>query len=187
MLVQLVEHDLRNRIRLEVDDDVDAVAIRAVVDVADLRQLLLAHELAEFLEQALAIDLVRNLLDNDGVAAVLLLFDLALGADGDRAATGVVRVDDALLTHDQATRREVRAGQHGHQLFGRRVGVVDQHAHRIDGFAEVVRRDVRGHADGDACRAVYEQIRETRGKNRRLLEALIVVRLEIDGFLVEVS
>ena len=33
VLVQLVEHHLRNGVLLEVDDDVDAVAVGAVVDV----------------------------------------------------------------------------------------------------------------------------------------------------------
>ena len=50
VLVELVQHHLRDGVALELDDDVDAVAVGAVVDVADLGKLLVAHELAELLE-----------------------------------------------------------------------------------------------------------------------------------------
>src|SRR5262249_23341206 len=40
--------------------------------------------------------------------------------------------------------------------------VVDHRDDPVDDLAEVVRRDVRRHADGDAGRAVDEQVRETR-------------------------
>ena len=38
VLEQLVEHNLGNHVLLQVDDDVDAVAVGAVVNVADLGQ-----------------------------------------------------------------------------------------------------------------------------------------------------
>ena len=46
-----------------------------------------------------------------------------------------------------------------------------------------MRRDRGRHADGDAGRAVGEQVREGAGKHRRLLVLLIVGRAEIDGVL----
>ena len=187
VLVQLVQHHLRNGVLLEVDDDIDAVAVGAVVDVADLGQLLLAHQLAQLFQQALAVHLVGDLGDHDGAAAVLALFHLALRAHGQRAAARLVRVADALLAHDYAASGEVRAGQRLHQLFGGDVGVVQHEARGVDGLAQVVRRDVRGHAHGDALRAVHQQVGEARGKNRGLFEALVVVGLEVDRFLVQVA
>ena len=50
-----------------------------------------------------------------------------------------------------------------------------------------MRRDVRGHADRDADRAVDEQVREAGGQDRRLLRAAVVVVLEVDGVLVDVA
>src|SRR3712207_7695840 len=59
-----------------------------------------------------------------------------------------------LFRSDLGARREVGARHHGEQLVDRDVGVVD-HRHRgVDGLAQVVRRDVRGHADRDAGRTV---------------------------------
>ena len=44
------------------------------------------------------------------------------------------------------------------------VGVVDHRADAVDDFAEVVRCEVRGHADGDAGAAVDEEVRERGGR-----------------------
>ena len=75
MLVQLVEHDLGQRILLQVNYDVDAMTVRSVVNVGNLGQLLVAHELAELLEQALAVHLVGNLADHNRRFTVLAIFD----------------------------------------------------------------------------------------------------------------
>ncbi len=83
--------------------------------------------------------------------------------------------------------REVRPGQLRHQLFDGGFGVVDQHGRRVDDFAEVVRRDVGGHADCDTRRAVDEQVRIAGRQHERLGERLVVVRSEVDGLLVEVA
>ena len=47
-----------------------------------------------------------------------------------------------------------------------RCGVCDQRDQRIDDLAEVVRRDVGRHADGDAGRAVDQQVRDARRQAR---------------------
>ena len=46
-------------------------------------------------------------------------------------------------------------------------GIVDQRDRGVDHLAEVVRRDVRRHADRDARAAVHEQVREARGQDDR--------------------
>ena len=186
VLEQLVQHHLRHGALLELDDDVDALAICRVVDVADLGQLLVAHELAELLQQAVAVHLVGDLGDDDLRLAALQLLDAVPRADGEAAAAGLVRVDDAGLAHDLAACGEVGAGEHLHQVLGRAVGVVQLQAHGVDGLAQVVGRDVGGHADRDARRPVHEQVGEPGGKHRGLGERLVVVGLEVHRLLVEV-
>ena len=65
-------------------------------------------------------------------------------------------------------------------------GIVDQRDAGVDHFAQIVRRNVGGHADRDAAGAVDQKIREFRRQNRRLLLGAVVVRLEIDGVLVDI-
>ena len=50
-----------------------------------------------------------------------------------------------------------------------------------------MRRNVRGHADGDAAGAVDQQIRNARRQNDGLFARLIEVGNEIDGFFFEIG
>ena len=65
--------------------------------------------------------------------------------------------------------------------------IVDQRDAGVDNLAQIVRRDVGRHADRDAAGAVDQQVREFRRQNRRLLFGVVVVRLEIDGVLVDIA
>ena len=73
-----------------------------------------------------------------------------------------------------------------HHFFQRGVGLFDQQDRGFDHFLQVVRRNIRGHADGDSRRSIDQQIRNTRGENDRLFFAFIEVGNEIDGFLFDV-
>ena len=74
-----------------------------------------------------------------------------------------------------------------HQALDVDLRVVDEGHDRVDRLAQVVRRDVRGHADRDARRAVDQQVREARRQDVRLLARLVVVRAELDGVRVDVA
>ncbi len=66
------------------------------------------------------------------------------------------------------------------------MGVLDEPDAAVDDLAKIVRRDVGRHADRDARRAVDQQIRKRRRQQGRLFRGLVVVRREIDRFLVEI-
>jgi hypothetical protein len=66
-----------------------------------------------------------------------------------------------------------------------RVGRLDQMQKRVADLDDVVRRDIGRHADGDAGRAVGEQIGEGGGEDDRLLALAVVGVAEIDRVLVE--
>ena len=52
VLVELVEHDLGNRVALELDHEPHPVAVGLVAQVGDLRDLLVDHEVADLQDQA---------------------------------------------------------------------------------------------------------------------------------------
>ena len=81
----------------------------------------------------------------------------------------------------------MRCDERFEQLLARCVGVLECPQRAIRHLAQVVRRDVRGHADRDADGAVDEQVREARGQDDRLLGLAVVVVLEVDGLLVDVA
>ena len=65
--------------------------------------------------------------------------------------------------------------------------VVDERDGAVDDLADVVRRDVGRHADGDAGGAVDEEVGNARRKDLRLELLVVVVRLPVDGFFVDVG
>ena len=120
-------------------------------------------------------------------AAAADLLDAGAGADDHRAAALVVGLARAGAAEDQRAGREVGRGDVLHQVGDREVGVLDQRQRRVDHLAEVVRRDVGGHADGDAAGAVDQHVGEARRQDRRLHVLAVVVRLEVDRLLVDVG
>ena len=77
--------------------------------------------------------------------------------------------------------------QRREQLLVRGVRVVEVPHHAGRDLAQVVRRDVGGHADRDAAGPVDEQVREPGREHRRLLLAPVVVRREVDRVLVDLA
>ena len=126
-----------------------------VVDVADALDLSGLHELGDARRAHGDRRLVGHLGDDDLVAAPTApLLDLAHGTELDAALAGAVGVEDPLAAHDQRAGGEVGALHELHEVVGVGVGVVDEVDGGVDHLAEVVRRDVGGHADRDrpGCR-----------------------------------
>ena len=187
VLIQVVQHDVRVDVLLELDDDVRAVAVRFVAQIRNALDALFVHEVRDALHEPRLVDLIRDLGHDDAAAVLRKLFDLGLCADDQLASAGTVRLRDAAPAEDRCAGRKVRTGNIAHQLVDRDVGIVDQRHKSVDRFAEVVRRHVRRHTDRDAVTAVYQQVRETRGQHGGLLLRAVEVRLEIDRVLVDVA
>src|SRR6185436_3701434 len=121
------------------------------------------------LDQLGLVHLVGDLGDDDRDAIAFLVgLGLAARAQHNRAATGGVGLRQALPADDQAGGRKIRGRNQADQvleLFSLRnslgvvtqrpqVGVLYQPDAAVDHFGQIVRRDVGGHADRDARRAV---------------------------------
>ena len=184
---QLVEHDFRVALALDLDDDADAVSVAFVPQIGDALDALVAHRLGDDLDHARLVYLVRDLVDDDGRPILADVLDPRARPHQHRAAAGLVGGEDALLSKNDGAGRKVRT-RHVFldDLADRKAGVVDQRATGIDHLAEIVRRDVGRHADGDAAGAVDQHVRKARRQHHRLLRAFVVVRLEIDGVLVDI-
>ena len=190
VLVELVQHDLRDHAALELDHDPHALAIGLVAQVGDLGDLLLVDEVGDLLDQAgvaALLDHEGQLGDDDRLLAVADVLRVGAGAHAHAAAAGLVGLADAADAEDHAAGREVRALDVLHQAGRVDLRIVDVGDRRGDRLAQVVRRDVRRHADGDARGAVDEQVREARREHDRLAVVAVVVRDEVDGVGVEVA
>ena len=190
VLVELVQdHGGRVAAALQLDDEPHAGAVGLVAEVGDPGDLLVADEIRDLGDQAAVaalLDLERELGDDDRVLAALEGLDVGASADLHGGAARGVGVADALHAHQPAA-REVGALDVLHQAREVDVRVLDVGLDGADRLAEVVRRDVRRHADGDAGGAVDEEVREPRREDERLLLGLVVVGAEVDRLRVDVA
>ncbi len=94
---------------------------------------------------------------------------------------------DTGAAQNDAAGRKIRTGHDVDEVVDAERRIVDQRHAGVDHLAEVVRRNVGRHADGDAAGPVDQQIREFRaGSTVGSLSRPVVVVLEIDGVLVDV-
>ena len=186
-LEELVQDDLRHRVALQFDDDPDPVAVGLVAEVGDVRDLLVAHETRDLLDEPCLVHHEGDLADDDAVATVPSLLDVGLRAHHDPAAAQPVGFANPGSAEDRAPGGEVGTPDDLHQLVEGRVGRLDEPVTGSGHLAEVVRGDVRGHAHRDARRAVDEEVGERGGQNGRLLQAVVEVRRVVDRVLVDIT
>ena len=186
--VKLVQHHLGNRVALEVDNDAHAVAVGFVTQIGNAFDLLGPYHLGDALKELGFIQLIGNLADDDALALIAVRdFDVAPGAKLQETAAGVIGLQNALPPVDEPRGGEIRPGKTRHQLGQRAIRVFQDEHQRINDFRQVVRRDVRRHADGNAGRAVDQQVGNGRGQNGGFLPRLVIVGDVIDGVLVDVA
>ena len=166
VLEQVVQHLVRVGVALDLDVDAHPVAVGLVAQVGDALDLLVLDQVGDLLEQGRLVHLVRQLGDDDRGPVAADLLERDLGAHHDAAAAMGVHLADrvdrlplagqqvALLleAEDRAAGREVRTVHELAQVVGRELRVIDERDRGVDDLAEVVRRDVGRHADGDPGR-----------------------------------
>ena len=185
-LVQLVDDHLGHGVALEFDDNA-RVFVRLIPYGGDVGDRFVVGQLRDLLDQRGAVDHVRNLRDDDLLAVALHLLDADAAALLDAAPAGLKIVADRIQPNGETACREVRPFDELHQPLDADVRVVDLRADAIDDLAEVVRSDTCRHANGNACAAVDEQVRERRREHGRLLAGLVVVGHPVDRVLVHVD
>ena len=187
MLVEVVEHNLRNLTLLQLNDDTHAVAIRFVAQIGDTLDLLVPHQIGNVLNEVRFVNLVWQLRNHEGLALGARM-DLhhRPGTHGYRAAAGGKSVAHATSPIDKAACREIGAGHHLHQFIIVCLMVLNQRDRGIDRLAKVVRRDIGCHAHGNALRTVDQQVRISCRQYHGLLQRLVVVGGEINGLLLDV-
>ena len=158
---QLVEHDFRGGIALEVDDDPHAFAIGFVADVGHALDPPVLGRFGDLFDEAVLADLVRDFGENDRAPVAAAFLDMMAGPHHHRAAPGSVRATDTGEAEDEAAGREVRALHMLHQAFGTDRRIFDIGAAGREHFAQIVWRDVGGHADRDSTGSVDQQVGES--------------------------
>src|SRR5262249_39707184 len=127
-LVQVVQHDVRDGVTLELDHDSHALPVRFVSKIRKAVDLLVVHQLRDPLDQLFLIDLVRNLGDDYGhsLAGAADPIDGGPGAHFYSAAARLVGLFDAVPSVNESTGGEVGTGQETHKRFQSRSRILKQ-------------------------------------------------------------
>ena len=185
LLEEVVQHHVGVGVALELNDQLRLLVGRGVAQFADAVEIAGTDQVGDLLLNHLDRGLVGQLGHHDAVPETTL-FDLGDRPHLDGAAPRPVGVENALPPEDQCPGREVRSLDELHELVRGGLGVVQHVDGRIDDFAHVVRRHVGGHTDGNALRAVDQQVGEARRQHGGLHGGTVVVAHHVDGFLVDV-
>ena len=185
--IELAQHEVRVRVALQLDDYAHAVSVRFIAQVRNSVDDAGLRALRNRLYEVGLVDHVGYFGDEYRALALLRLLYLDAAADDYLSAPRAVGVDYAVAPEDYAAGREVRPGHQRHQLAELDLRVVEHRAADVDGLAEVVRRHVSRHTDGDAGAAVDEKVRDARRQDERLLERLVEVRPPVYRVLVDVG
>ena len=186
MGVQVVEHDVAVLAAAQFDDHAQTVLVRFVADLGDAFDAPFLHQLGDLLDHLRLVDLVGNLVDDDGFLAAAGVLHPRPGANVDAPAPGAVRLHDAGAAIDDGAGGEVRPLDVLHQAVDGDARVVEQRQAGVHHFDEVVRRNVRRHADGDAGRAVDQQVRHPSRQHLGDLQRFVVVGDGVDRLFIQI-
>ena len=180
VLIQIVENHLRHGVTLEYEhESLTGTSGGFVTHIGDALDFAVTHRFTDGYDQSIWVHLIWQFGDHQAHAALdfLGVYDRT---HGDQASTGTVGLFDALVTENRRTGREIRpldnADQIVEQFFAAGFRMVQCPMHAFGHLTHVVRRDIGGHADGDAGRSIAEQVREAGRQHGRLLGLAIVVR-----------
>jgi hypothetical protein len=192
VLVQVVEHDLGDRVPLEHDHQpLPGPPAGLVAQLGDPVDPAVPDQLGDLGRQVVRVHLVGEFGDDQAGAAAPVLIHGDDGPHGDGAAAGPVGLLDPAAADDQRPGGEVRAldplDQRGQQLLIGGVEVLQVPLDPGRDLAQVVRRDLGGHADRDPLRPVDQEVGEPAGQHHRLVGTPVVVGPDIDGVLVDVA
>ena len=149
--IQVIQHHFADRVAFDFDDDAHAVFIGLVAQRADAFHAFFFDQLGDLLDQTRLVHLIRDLVNDDGFAPGLGVgFHFRARAQVDFAAPGAVGLFNTAAAVDDRRRREVWPRNVFHQSFNADVFIVDIGQAAVDDFRQVVRRDIGGHAHGDA-------------------------------------
>ena len=118
---------------------------------------------------------------------VLLGLDLAFRPTAYLASAGTISLPDSAHADDKAACREIRSGYIVHELVRLYFRIVNDRNRCVHDLSQVMRRDIRGHADRDSSRAVYEKVRKARRQRHRLHKRLVIVGIKIDRILIDIA
>ena len=110
LLEEIIQHNLRVGILLQLDNDTHTVAVGLVPEVGNALDTLILDLICHGFQQQGLIHLIGQLIHDDAGAIAGKGLELRTGADDHLAAAGGIGCADTAATHDDTAGGEIRAG-----------------------------------------------------------------------------
>ena len=187
ILIQRIEHHARHGIVFQDDDDTHAVPVGLVVDIGNALDLLFVDKVGDLLDHLRLVDHIGNFGDDDALAAAGRMLDLRAGTHDHTAPACQQRFPNPFVAVNNSSGREIGALDVLEQLLTCYLRIVHESTAGIDHLAQIVRRHIGRHTDGDTARAVHQQQGDLRRKHRRFGDRIVEVERPIDRILVDIG
>ena len=116
--VKLVQDHLGRRLALQLDHDAHTHPVGFVRHAGDAFELLLAHQVGDLLDHRGLVDLIGDLVDDDGEAVLADFLDPGLGTDDHAAPAFEIGLASARPAEDDTARGKIWPRHIFHELFG---------------------------------------------------------------------
>ena len=156
------------------------VFCRFVAHIGQRHNLLGLDQFGQPFDQLRFLHLIGNLGNHDLPGAPAQILDRPFRAQPERAAPRAIGVHDrGARFHDGAAGGEIGAGHQRHDGLVAAVGLAHHQLAGVDQLVQIVRRNVGGHAHGDAGRPIRQQVGKGGGHDDRLFQRAVIVGPEI--------
>ena len=155
LLVQIVQDNFWHFAALELDDQAHTGLVALVLNVADAFNLLFMDQFGHAFLKRLFVDLVGQLINDDGLALALVdVLKVAFGAHDNLASPGAIAVLYAIDAVNNTGGWKVWRRDDFHQFINAGLRISQQVQATINHLVHVVRRYVGGHAHRNTRRPI---------------------------------
>ncbi|MBA7696728.1 hypothetical protein ES703_105379 [subsurface metagenome] len=166
--VNLVQGDFAISISFQVRNNPQPVAVGLIPDIGNFGNLAALNTLRNFGDNRGLDDHIGYFGDYYFCPAPLPLargkkggcFDTCFAPDCQMPPAGGVSIHNSLFAANDTARWEIRAGQPLDNILESTVGLFNDQQQDIANLSNIVRRQCGGHTDGNAGRAINQQIRK---------------------------
>ena len=192
MLIKLIQYDIRICVTTEINHNSHSLTVGMIIDTRDSVDFLIAHKLGDFLYQPRLIHHIRKFCDDNLTLAVWQSLDIGNCADTDLSASGPVGIFNSAHPENLGASRKIRSLDDMHDFIKGGLSVlfnliIDDFDYSTNNLPEIMRRNIRCHADSDSRCAIDQKIRNSCRKNGRLFFRIIEVRNKVNRILVHVT
>ena len=187
LLVEVIQHHFAGFAALQLNHHAHTILIGFIAQFGNTFKPFLFNQFSNFFQQARLVHLIRQFGNNNGfTASTLIHFYISACSHINTAFAGAVGLPNTACTIDDTGGREIWPRQIFHQVIDIHIRVSQQRQTRIHGFCQVMRGNIGGHTDRNPGGTVDQQIGNTGRKDRRFAFIAVIVRNEIDRFLVDI-